>query len=211
VAAEFHAPADIPLTIAVDYKHQAPLELKGDAHFDNVPTNFAAQLHDQSATEHVTVPNILYIGAAYDVTDNFKLMGSWNLERWKPYVTDTYVGSDGLVISVPRNYNNAWIYRFGGEYSKPSFLPALTLRLGFLRSISQQPTSTISPTLTDGNSWAISAGVGYEFIPGLRADIGYQYAFFDKVTATGADAFPGTYDTKVNLVSAGITWRAPGL
>jgi long-chain fatty acid transport protein len=207
LAGEFHAPEGIPLTIAVTYKHQAPLTLTGDAHFDNVPTTFSAQLQDQHATEHVTAPNLLYVGAAYDVTESFKLMGSWNLERWKPYITDTYVGDKGLVISVPRNYNNAWVYRFGGEYAKPAFLPPLTLRLGFLRSISQQPTGTLSPTLTDGNSWAVSVGAGFEFIPGLRADIGYQYAFFDKVTATGIEAFPGSYDTKVHLVSAGVTWR----
>jgi long-chain fatty acid transport protein len=210
VAGEFHGPPGLPLTIAVDYKHQAPLELKGNVHFAGVPPEFQSQpsLHDQGATEHVTAPNVLYIGAAYDVTENFKVMGSWNLERWKSYVSDTYIGDTGnVLVSVPRNYNNAWIYRFGGEWTKPSFLPPLTLRLGFLRSISEQPTTTLSPTLTDASSWAISGGAGFEFIPGLRADIGYQYAIFDKVTATGIEAFPGTYDTHVHLLSAGLTWR----
>ena len=207
LAGQFQAPSDIPVTLAVDYKHQAPLELSGHAHFDNVAPSFAGQLQDQEATEHVTVPNILYVGAAYGVNDNLKLMGSWDLERWKVYGNDTYRGSKGLVISVPRNYNNAWVYRFGAEYAKPSFLPALTLRAGLLRSISNQPTDTISPTLTDANSWAVSVGAGYEVIKGLRADVGYQYAIFDTVTATGPDAFPGSYDTHVHLVSAGLTWR----
>jgi long-subunit fatty acid transport protein len=209
VAAEFHAPSGIPLTIAVDYKHQAPLALTGRAHFANIPGPLTAQLHDQNATEHVTAPNILYVGAAYDVTDHFKLMGSWNLERWKSYTSDTYFGeSGGPLVSVPRNYNNAWVYRFGAEYANTPFLPPLTLRFGFLRSISEQPTTTIDPSLTDANSWAVSVGAGYEFIRGLRFDVGYQYAFFDKVTASGIEAFAGTYDTKVHLVSAGLTWRA---
>jgi len=212
VAGEFHAPEGIPLTIAIDYKHQAPLELTGRAHFDNIPGSLTAQLHDQNATEHVTAPNILYIGAAYELVPNLKVMGSWNLERWKSYTSDTYLGeSGGPLVSVPRNYNNAWVYRFGAEYANTPFLPPLTLRLGLLRSISEQPASTIDPSLTDGNSWAVSVGAGYEFIRGLRFDVGYQYAFFDKVTATGIEAFPGTYDTKVHLVSAGITWRAPGM
>jgi len=207
VAGEFHVPSGVPLTIAVDYKHQAPLELTGNAHFSGVPTSFSQQLQDQGATEHITAPNIIFVGAAYDVNENLKLMGAWNLERWKSYTSDTYVGDKGVVISVPRNYNNAWIYRFGAEYAKPSFLPPLTLRAGVLRSISEQPTDTISPTLTDANSWALSVGVGYEFIRGLRADIGYHYAFFDKVTATGIEAFPGSYDTHAHLLSAGVTWR----
>ena len=95
VAGEFHAPEGIPLTIAIDYKHQAPLELTGRAHFDNIPGSLTAQLHDQNATEHVTAPNILYIGAAYELVPNLKVMGSWNLERWKSYTSDTYLGESG--------------------------------------------------------------------------------------------------------------------
>ncbi len=211
LAGEFHAPGDIPLTLAVTYKHQAPLTLEGHAHFEGVPPSFATVLQDQAASEHVTVPNILYVGAAYDVNPNLKLMGSWNLERWVVYGSDTYVGDKGLVINVPRNYKNAYVFRVGGEYTKPAFLPALTLRLGGLRSVSNQPSDTISPTLTDASSWAVSVGAGYDVIPNLRADIGYQFAFFDKVTATGPEAFPGSYDTHVHLLSAGLTYRFQNL
>jgi long-subunit fatty acid transport protein len=128
-------------------------------------------------------------------------------ERWRVYRSDTYVGDKGLVITVPREYHNAWVYRLGVEYTKPSFLPALTLRAGALRSISDQPGAFVSPSLTDAQSWAFSVGAGYEIIQGLRVDAAYQFAFFDKVTATGVEAFPGSYDTHVHLMSAGVTWR----
>ena len=152
-----------------------------------------------------------YVGLAYDLMPNLKLMGSWNLERWRVYGQDQYIGDKGLVITVPRRYHNAWVYRFGAEYTKASFLPALTLRGGFLRSVSDQPTDTISPSLTDGNSWAFSIGAGYEIIPNLRADAAFQYALFGKVTATGADAFPGSYDTHVYLMCVGLVYRLPNL
>ena len=54
-------------------------------------------------------------------------------------------------------------------------------------------------------------GAGYEVIPGLRADVGYQFAFFDALHAEGPDAFPGTYDTHVHLLSIGATYRLPDL
>lgn len=211
LAGEFRAPRDIPLTVAVTYTHQAPMTLEGHAHFDNVPPSYAALLQDQAATEKVTAPNIVYVGAAYDVLPNLKVMGSWNLERWRVYGSDTYIGDKGLVISVNRDYHNSYLFRFGGEYTKPSFLPALTLRLGFQRSVSDQPSTTLSPTLSDASSWAVSVGAGYEVLSGLRADIGYQFALFDKVTATGAEAFPGSYDTHVHLISAGLTYRFQNL
>ncbi len=198
----------VPLTFGIDYRHQAPITLSGAAHFDGVPPNFASALQDQGVTERVTIPNQLFLGAAYDVIPNLKAMGSWTLERWSAYTSDTYVGDKGLVITVPRDYHNAWVYRLGAEYQHVAALP-LTLRIGGQRSISEQPSNTISPTLTDGNSWALSVGAGYEFVKGVRADIGYQFVFFDTVTATGPEAFPGSYDTHVHLLSAGITWRPP--
>ena len=36
----------------------------------------------------------------------------------------------------------------------------MTVRAGILRSISEQPTDTISPSLTDASSWALSVGAG---------------------------------------------------
>lgn len=205
LSGEFHIPL-VPLTIGIDYRHQAPVTLTGAAHFDNVPANFTPVLQDQGVTEHVTIPNQLFVGAAYDVVPDLKVMGSWTLERWRAYTTDTYVGDKGLVIAVPRNYHNAWVYRLAAEYQHVAALP-LTLRIGGQRSISDQPTDTVSPTLTDGNSWAVSVGAGVELIKGLRADIGYQYVFFDTVTATGGEAFPGSYNTHVHLLSVGATWR----
>ena len=211
LSTEVHAPEGIPLTLGVAYRHQAPLTLDGHAHFENVPPPFASSLQDQAASEKLTVPNDFYVGLAYDVVPNLKLMGSWNLERWRVYGQDQYIGDKGLVITVPRRYHNAWVYRFGAEYTKASFLPALTLRGGFLRSVSEQPTDTIHPSLTDANSWAFSVGAGYEILPNLRADAAFQYALFDKVTATGADAFPGSYNTHVYLMSAGLVYRLPDL
>jgi len=76
-----------------------------------------------------------------------------------------------------------------------------------LRSMSSQPSDTVSPSLTDGESTAVSAGAGYNFNPDLRVDLGSQFAFFDKVTASGTEAFPGSYKTTVQLVSLGVNWR----
>jgi long-subunit fatty acid transport protein len=42
---------------------------------------------------------------------------------------------------------------------------------------------------------------------GLSVDAAYQYAKFDKVTASGTEAFPGSYETTAHLVSVGFTWR----
>jgi long-chain fatty acid transport protein len=206
LAAEIKVP-DVPLTFGVTYSHSAELKLEGNAHFESVPPAFQVMIHDQAANQTVIMPNVLFVGAAYEVMPNFKLMAAYEFERWTDYEKDEFIGVDGFSVAVERNYNNAQVFRLGGEHKKMSFLPELTLRGGVLRSISEQPTETLSPSLTDASSWAVSVGAGYDITPNLRFDIGYQHAFFDTVTATGEEAFPGTYETAVDIVSLGMSWR----
>jgi long-chain fatty acid transport protein len=207
LAAEVKIPT-IPLKIGVTYSHSADLMLEGDAHFTAVPATFQTLLHDQGVTEKLTIPNVLFIGAAYEVKPNLKVMAAYDFERWSTYKNDMFIGADGFTVTVQRDYKNAQVFRLAGEWVKLPFLPALTARLGLLRSLSSQPTETLSPSLTDGNSTAVSLGAGYNVTPGLRVDLGYQHAFFDDVTATGSEAFPGTYKTQVDLVSLGVNWRS---
>lgn len=206
LAGEFTVPT-VPLTLAVTYKHSADMKLTGDAHFTGVPPGFQPMLHDQGVTREHTFPFELYVGAAYEVMPDLKIMGAWSFENWSTLEADTFVGDDGFSVSVPRDYNNAYVFRLGGEWKKASFLPELALRVGALRSMSPQPTETVSPSLTDGNSTAFSLGAGYSITPNFRLDFGAQFAFFDEVTATGDEAFPGTYKTTVQLFSLGVNWR----
>jgi long-chain fatty acid transport protein len=207
VAAEVRVP-NVPLSFGVTYSHSADLHLEGDAHFTAVPAAFQTLLHDQAVTEKLTVPNVFFIGAAYEVMPNLKVMAAYNLERWSIYTDDTFVGADGFKVTVPRNYNNAHVIRAAGEWQKLPFLPQLTGRVGVLRSISDQPSDTLSPSLTDASSWAVSLGAGFNVLPSLRIDLGWQHAILDKVTATGMEAFPGSYKTTVDLVSLGLNWRS---
>jgi len=198
---------NVPLSFGANYSHSAELALEGNAHFTKVPVPFQPLLHDQGVTEKLTIPNVFFVGAAYEVIPNLKVMAAYNFERWSTYKSDKFIGADGFIVEVPRNYNNAHVIRGAAEWQNMPFLPALTGRIGLLRSISDQPTDTISPSLTDGSSWAVSVGAGVNVMPTLRIDLGYQHAFFDKVTATGMEAFPGSYKTAVDLISLGVNWR----
>lgn len=206
LSGEFTLP-QLPLVLGVNYRHKGDLTLKGNAHFEGVPASLASSLQDQGVTQSMTIPNELWLGVSYKVKPELTILASWNLERWVVYKSDTFVGDKAFTVSVPRNYKNAYVFRLAGEYARTPFLPALTLRAGLVRSLSPQPTDTVSPSLSDGNSTAISAGVGYDLLPTLRLDVGYQFALFDTVTASGLEAFPGSYDTKVHIVSGGLCWR----
>jgi long-chain fatty acid transport protein len=184
------------------------MELDGDAHFADVPPAFQTLLHDQGVSHEVVVPSVFTIGAAYEAMPGLTLMANYEFEGWSIYHEDEFIGDSGFAVSVPRDYNNAHVIRAAGEYARPAFMQQLTLRAGILRSISDQPPETISPSLTDASSWAVSIGAGYNVMPNLRLDVGYQHAFFDTVTAMGDEAFPGSYDTNVDIFSVGVGWRS---
>ena len=206
VAAEVRVP-NAPLSFGVTYSHSVDMPLTGDAHFTGVPPTFQPLLHDQGVSQNLYIPNVLFLGAAYEVMPNLKVMTCFDFEHWSPYKEDKFTGDDGFAVSVPRDYKDAYVFRIAGEWAKLPFLPALTGRAGILRSMSDQPTETLSPSLTDGNSWAFSLGAGYNVTPSLRVDLGWQHAIFDDVTASGMETFPGTYKTMVDLGSLGINWR----
>jgi long-subunit fatty acid transport protein len=208
-AGQFDAPW-IPLTIAVNYLHKADIGYSGNVHFEGIPPTFQTLLHDQSVTLAQSIPNDLFIGAAYKITPDLQVMGSWNLERWSVYRQDQFIGADGFRATVPRDYHNAYVFRLAGEWNV-CWARWLTVRGGLLRSISAQPANTISPTLSDGDSWAFTLGAGFQIIPSLRADVGYWHSWFNRSTASGVangiPAFPGTYNTRVDVFSVGLTFR----
>ena len=70
----------------------------------------------------VTVPSELYIGAAYEVMPNLKIMAAYSFEHWTVYKSDTLVGDDGFMAVVPRNYNNASVIRLAGEWQHTPFV-----------------------------------------------------------------------------------------
>ncbi|MFT3693021.1 MAG: outer membrane protein transport protein [Kofleriaceae bacterium] len=200
-----HVP-NVPLVIGAQYNHSGTLDLKGNAHFTNVPPAFTSLLHDQDVSETLKIPNVLAVGASYAVVPNIQLMFQYTFERWSQYDKDAFVGADGFTVTVDRHYNNAHVYRGGVEWIV-SGLPELTLRFGGLRSVSSQPKDLVSPSLTDGNSIAASIGAGLNVTPTLRVDFGYQHAWFDDLHTTGTTTLPGSYSTHVDILAVGINFR----
>lgn len=218
VAGEVHVP-DVPLSLGVTYTHTANVDFTGHVHFTDVPPSFQTLLHDQAISETLLMPDIVAAGAAYEVMPNLKVMGAVTFEHWSDYKEDRFVGADKIMnpdgtttqftAVVPRNDDNAWLFRVGAEWKAMPFWPRLTGRAGITRHESGQTTTTLSPSLTDASSWSLSVGAGIEVARNLQVNIGLQGSLYDEITAdmNNPDAFQGTYNTKVLLGSVGINWR----
>jgi long-chain fatty acid transport protein len=206
LSAEIVPSLDVPLTLAFDFKYQGRMTLKGDGHF-SVPPSLVPAVTDQGVTHELTYPSVLNVAAAFRVAKPVLLTFGFTYVFYSVYQEDTFVGSAGLVINVPRNYTDGYTFRVGAEWDATE---RLVVRLGLLRDISGLDPNTYSPTLPDSSTWAISGGLGYRITPALAINAAYFRGFMDQVTApVGGTSIPGTYQSSVWIASAGISYT-PG-
>jgi long-chain fatty acid transport protein len=207
VSTEITPLVDVPLTIGIDYKHKGDQVLTGHAHFDNAPAALGPSTLDQNVGHDLSVPNLLNVALAYRVLPNLLVTGAWTLDRFIVYKRDLFIGDLGTTVLVNRDYKNGYTFRFGAELE--DLVPKMTMRAGFLRDIAPTRPEALNASIPDANVWAVALGLGYEFTPGLTVNATYFHAFYDEITTVGAEVFPGTYDTRANIVTVGIAFR-PG-
>jgi long-chain fatty acid transport protein len=213
---------NVPLTVAVDYKHQAVQTLDGKAKWTGLPpfpipaALGGALLQNQGVKQNLTIPNTLNVGVSYRVTKPLLVMATYTFDRWSVYQKDTFYGDvPGAVINVVRNYSDGWTLRGGVEYD---VVPAFQVRAGVQRDHSGLDEAHYSPTLPDASSWAGSLGATYKFGRGLSLDGGVFYAMMDEIKVKNAAAaeFPpsalplrGTYKTSALVWGLSVGWT-PG-
>jgi long-chain fatty acid transport protein len=220
---EFAPLESVPLTFAIDYKHQAIIDLTGTAHFD-VPATLQGTLQDQNVSHVLPYPNQFHVAVAYKLVPPLTLGFTYTLARYAIYDEDAFIGDKPLPgpIIVPRGYTNGHTFRFGGEWMAT---PRLAVRLGMERDVSGMPkvsgastltSPTYSPTLPDSNAWIGAGGVGWSFARNLSINASIFYAKFDDVQSTAvtnnaAGPFPGLYQTHVIVYALGFVYNwAPG-
>jgi long-chain fatty acid transport protein len=203
LSAEVTPVLSVPLTLAVDFKYKGIMKLKGDGHFQ-VPPALLTSVQDQGVTHELPYPSVLNVAAAWRLAPPVLVTAGFTYTFYEVYKADTFLGSKGMVIDVPRDYGNGSTYRVGVEYAASE---QLALRAGVLRDQSGFRRDTYSPTLPDGNSWAGSLGAGYAITRNITVNAAFFYAKLDKVTASGLEAFPGSYQTNAWIASAGLSYQ----
>ncbi len=206
LSAEIEPLAGIPLTFAVDYKHQAVQDLDGDVTWTDLPPSLATTttpliFNATGAKQTLTIPNLLNVGVAYRVVKPLLLTFTYTFDRWEVYQTDTFIPNNGAApLVVQRNYRNGHTFRGGAEYD---LTRAFQVRAGLQRDVSGLRTSTYSPTLPDASSWGVSLGGTFRFARGFSVDAAVFYANMDEVTATDVGREPGIYPTGVAVQPSG--------
>lgn len=189
--------------------------------FEGTATAFGApQLVDRfpkgdiSAT--LVTPMNIVGGLAVDVTDRFKLSADFQWVGWSSYDVLAVEFSDYPDISSPRDYEDAYIVRFGGEYQ---LIDDFAVMGGiYYDKIPVQP-ERLNPSLPDADRLGLSLGFNAKLFSGFSLTGAFLYVRGQQTTVTDSkeNAYPvsgrdffvpfnGTYNSNAKIVSLSLQY-----
>lgn len=174
-----------------------------------------------TAVTEFSLPHILGVGAAFNLTDELTLTADVHYILWSSYdefvvevdvpgIEAIYPPGIGDTV-VEENWEDVFIFRVGMQYMVNE---SLALRAGFLYDQTPQPADTMDPILPDADRWALTAGFGYK-VGKLVIDFAYQYEPFKDRTSPNRDVYlnnpipginagEGTYSATAHLFGLSI-------
>jgi long-chain fatty acid transport protein len=157
-----------------------------------------------TASTEFSLPHILGVGAAFNLTDKLILTADVHYVLWSSYDEFTVdvdvtvpppVTVDDMVVE--ENWEDSFLFRVGLQYQMNE---NFALRAGFLYDETPQPIETMDPILPDSNRWALTAGFGYK-VGSIVIDAAYQYEPFKDRTSPNRDIY---LDNPIPGVNAGL-------
>lgn len=172
-----------------------------------------------TAATTFSLPHILGVGAAFNLTDDLIITADIHYLLWSSYdefTVEVDVPGAPIPVSdtvVEENWEDSFVFRVGLQYQVNE---NLALRGGFLYDETPQPVDYMDPILPDANRWALTAGFGYK-VSGFVIDVAYQFEPFQDRTSPnryiyqdnpipGINAGRGTYSTTAHLFGVSIRY-----
>ncbi len=189
------------LRVALSYRSLVPLRFSGRADFQ-VPAEFEGTLRDQNVSTTLTLPHVLSLGARHRF-GRVSATGDLTYTTWS--LLDALpldFADDALDQSLPRAWVNTLSVRAGVELA---LTEPLTLRVGAGWDPTPSPSTTLSPSLPDGDRVLGGAGVGYA-LGNFYANAGVLYVHV-LPRDSAAPAFPASYAGRAIVGSLSLGFR----
>lgn len=191
------------LSLGATYRTSASFDLKGNAHFSNVPSEFQTTASDQTAQTSVHLPNLGGIGVAYWPLPALRLAFDAGYNGWQQVqdLTITFA-NPALSTYLPKKWKAVWNLHLGAEYNLTDQWRA---RAGVLWDPAPGRPDTLTPDLPDADRVNVAAGAGYRWSH-FTVDLAYTLVILTKSAST-APAFPGSYQGTANVIGLSFGWR----
>ena len=189
------------ISIGASYRSSVAIDANGTSAFD--PNYAPLHLPQGGVSVSLKLPATGYLGVAYKVNDDIEVEADYQYIGWSSYNQLVFkFQADGSTVTQPKNYNNTYILRLGGEYK---YNDDLRLRAGYYYDHSPVDAAYVDPLLPDANRSGLNIGFGYNITKQFNVDVAYLFILFNerKAENTVID-FDGTYHTRVNLIGVDL-------
>lgn len=164
------------------------------------------------AKSRMDIPAMAVLDWVHDFNDSFSLGASVTWTQWSSFESLKLTSNGNLIVDIPYNYKDTWMYSLGGDYR---FNDQLTLRAGV--ALDQTPTrnSTRDARIPDGDRTFVSLGGSYRFgfDPNLSVDMAYSRQFVDEgrlrtvnQPRLGGGSIDGKVESKGQIFSVSATY-----
>ncbi|MBZ0199810.1 MAG: outer membrane protein transport protein [Ignavibacteriaceae bacterium] len=176
-------------------------------------SQLASKLPNGDVKAKLTTPLNLAFGVAYQFTDELNISADFQYIGWKSYDTlkVDFVDPAYDDLASPRNYQNSWIARLGGEYKVTNTLTALA---GIYYDKMPVEPEYLSPSLPDADRLGFTLGVDYKLTNSLGIGISYLFIRASELTVdnskemytSGNTPFNGTYNSSASLLAVSFSY-----
>lgn len=187
-------------SLGASYRSGSKIEGKGTATF--TPNYAALSLPQGAVNGNLALPATAYVGVSMSPMENFEVEADYQYVGWASYKElKVDFKADQSTLVQPKNYENVFIIRVGGEYT----MDALKLRGGYLFDKSPVPQKYVDPVLPDADRYGWNIGFGYQISDAVTIDAAYLFLKVRQNTVANTEtAFDGTYNSIANLFALNI-------
>ncbi|MEJ8758397.1 outer membrane protein transport protein [Pontibacter sp. H259] len=165
------------LSLGLNYRSQVDMEVEdGTAEFD-VPASVRARFPESTSFgAELPLPSTLTLGIGFNPSEKLTLAVDISRVGWSAYEKLRFdygapVNGSNFTENA-RNYDDAYIYRIGGEYKVTD---ALALRAGAYYDETPVQDGYLTPETPDADSRGLSAGIGYSINENISLDASFLY------------------------------------
>ncbi|MFC3942844.1 hypothetical protein CCU68_10960 [Pseudomonas gingeri NCPPB 3146 = LMG 5327] len=165
------------------------------------------------ASTQLDIPATAAFDWVHQFNDRFTLGASAMWTQWSSFKDLTLKSNGNVIVSIPYNYRDAWMFSLGGDYK---LTDQWTLRSGVAYDQTPTRNTTRDPRIPDGDRYFLALGAGYDVkaIPGLSVDAAYSHQFVEKVNVKtqnqprlGGGRLDGDAEASGDVVSVSATYK----
>ncbi len=211
IGVAYRSNIDIGFDGHADYTHQPGVAVIDQMiHMGGGPANLSSMMFPYTKiSSDLRLPDTLAFGIMNKSIKNLTLEVDAMWTKWDTYDSldlkyDSILGHANTTIQNPKDWDNVWAIRVGGEYQ---INPCWVARAGYIYDQSPAPNKTRAPELADSDRNDITVGLGYT-TPNkkLTIDAAYLISFFENSHSYLSD-LKGKYESTGHVISVALTYR----